>query len=157
MEFLKTCCNFFLICFVENAVSFHLAYICCSRSKNWLQSITLQSDLGLNLVNFFAFSVSMTTSKAATKPGGEIRYNFLFRSVRCSKGSLYYFQKLWNSDTFYAVTAFIWSRGDEPICYRGPLCQLPLSKRAAQLFSHTMKPVKNEKNCSSTETNNKRK
>ena len=49
------------------------------------------------------------------------------------------------------------SRGDEPICYRGPLCQLPLSKRAAQLFSHTMKPVKNEKNCSSTEANNKRK
>jgi len=39
------------------------------------------------------------------------------------------------------------TRGDEPICYRGPLCQLPLSKRAAQLFSHTMKPVKNEKNC----------
>jgi len=47
--------------------------------------------------------------------------------------------------------------GDERICYRGPLCQLPLSKRTAQLFSHTMKPVKNEKNCSSTETNNKRK
>jgi len=57
-------------------------------------SRSLQSDLGLNLVNVFAFSVSMTTSKAATKPGGEIRYNFLFRSVRCSKGSLYYFQKL---------------------------------------------------------------
>jgi len=36
-------------------------------------------------------------------------------------------------------------RGDEPICYRGPLCQLLLSKRAAQVFSHTMKPVKNEK------------
>jgi len=35
--------------------------------------------------------------------------------------------------------------GLEPICYRGPLCPLPLSKRAAQLFSHTMKPVKNEK------------
>jgi len=34
---------------------------------------------------------------------------------------------------------------DEPICYGGSLCQLPLSKRAAQLFSHTMKPVKNEK------------
>jgi len=48
------------------------------------------------------------------------------------------------------------SRGDEPICYRGPLCQLPLSKRAAQLFSHTVKSVKNEKNCSSTETYNKR-
>jgi len=45
------------------------------------------------------------------------------------------------------------TRGDEPICYRGPLRQLPLSKRDAQLFSHTMKAVKNEKNCSSTETN----
>ena len=33
------------------------------------------------------------------------------------------------------------SRGHEPICYRGPLCQLPLSNRAAHLFSHTMKPV----------------
>ena len=32
-------------------------------------------------------------------------------------------------------------RGDEPICYRGALCQLSLSNRAAQLFSHTMKPV----------------
>jgi len=51
----------------------------------------------------------------------------------------------------------ICSRGDEPICYRGPLCQLLLSKRAAQFFSHTMKPVENENNCSSTETNNKRK
>jgi len=49
------------------------------------------------------------------------------------------------------------SRGDESICDCGPLCQLPLRKRAAQLFSHTMTPVKNEKNCSSTETNNKRK
>jgi len=37
------------------------------------------------------------------------------------------------------------ARGDEPICYRGPLCQLPLSKRAAQLFCQAMKPVKNEK------------
>jgi len=35
--------------------------------------------------------------------------------------------------------------GDEPICYRGPLCRLPLSKRAAQLFSHTMKPLKTKK------------
>ena len=32
-------------------------------------------------------------------------------------------------------------RGNEPICYRGPLCQLPLSNRAAQPFSHTMKLV----------------
>jgi len=53
--------------------------------------------------------------------------------------------------------AIVCGRGDEPICYRGPLCQLPLSKRAAQHSSHNMKPVKNEKNCSSTETNNKRK
>jgi len=37
------------------------------------------------------------------------------------------------------------SRGDEPICFRGSLCELPLRKRVAQLFSHTMKPVKNEK------------
>jgi len=28
----------------------------------------------------------------------------------------------------------ICSRGDEPICYRGPLCQLLLSKRAAQFL-----------------------
>jgi len=28
----------------------------------------------------------------------------------------------------------IWIRGDEPICYRGPLYQLPLSKRAVQLL-----------------------
>jgi len=26
------------------------------------------------------------------------------------------------------------NQGDEPISYRGPLCHLPLSKRAAQLF-----------------------
>ena len=39
----------------------------------------------------------------------------------------------------------VYGRGDEPICYLGPLCQFPLSKRAAHLFSHTMKPVKNEK------------
>jgi len=26
-------------------------------------------------------------------------------------------------------------------CYRGPLCHLPLSNRAAQLFRHTIKPV----------------
>jgi len=36
-------------------------------------------------------------------------------------------------------------RGDEPICYRGPLCQLPLSNRATQLFSHTTNPVKTKK------------
>jgi len=47
--------QFFLICFVENAVSFNLAHICCSGSKNWLQSITLQSDVGLKLVNLFHF------------------------------------------------------------------------------------------------------
>jgi len=35
----------------------------------------------------------------------------------------------------------IYHRGDEPICYCGPLCQLPLSNQAAQLFSHTMKHV----------------
>jgi len=35
----------------------------------------------------------------------------------------------------------VYIRGDKPICYRRPLCLLPLSKRAAQLFSHTMKPV----------------
>jgi len=44
------------------------------------------------------------------------------------------------------------ARGDETICYRGRICQLPLSKRAAQVFSHSMKPVKNEKHCSSTES-----
>ena len=33
------------------------------------------------------------------------------------------------------------SKGDEPICNRGPLFQLPLSNRAAQHFSHTMKLV----------------
>jgi len=48
-------------------------------------------------------------------------------------------------------------RDDEPICYRRPLCQLPLNKRAAQHFSHIMKPVKNKKKRSSTETNIKRK
>ena len=35
----------------------------------------------------------------------------------------------------------LWIRGDEPICYRAPLCRLPLSNRAAQRFSHPMKPV----------------
>ena len=39
----------------------------------------------------------------------------------------------------------LYSKGDEPICSPGPLCQLPLSRRAAQLFSHNVKPVKNEK------------
>ena len=41
----------------------------------------------------------------------------------------------------------LYSRGDEPICYRGPLCHLPKSNRAAELFNHRpiMKPVKNEK------------
>ena len=46
---------------------------------------------------------------------------------------------------FRKSNEFNWTRGDEPICYRGPLCQLPLSKRAAQLFSHTIKAVKKEK------------
>jgi len=39
------------------------------------------------------------------------------------------------------VLMVVYIRGDEPICYRGPLCQLPLSNRAVKLFSHTMKPV----------------
>ena len=39
----------------------------------------------------------------------------------------------------------LYCRGDESICYCGSLCQLPLTKRATQLFSHTTKPVKNEK------------
>ena len=57
----------------------------------------------------------------------------------------------WNSP-FLIVGHSCRPGGCESICYRGPLCQLPLSNRAAQLFSHTMKPVKNEKSCSSTET-----
>jgi len=40
------------------------------------------------------------------------------------------------------------ARGDEPIWYRGPLSQLLMSKRAAQLFGHIMKPVKNDRKCS---------
>ena len=43
-----------------------------------------------------------------------------------------------------AIGSLTYIRGDEPICYRGPHCQLPLSKRAAKLFSHTTKPAKNE-------------
>jgi len=30
---------------------------------------------------------------------------------------------------------------DKPICYRGPLCSLPLSKQAAQLSSHTTRYI----------------
>ena len=41
----------------------------------------------------------------------------------------------------YCTLVMVSCSGDEPICYRGPLCQLPLSIRAAQLFNHTMKPV----------------
>jgi len=32
-------------------------------------------------------------------------------------------------------------RDDEPLCCRGPQCQLLLSKQVAQFFSQTMKPV----------------
>jgi len=45
----------------------------------------------------------------------------------------------------YHVATWAYARGNEPICYRGPLCQLPLSKRAAQLFSRTRKPAKTKK------------
>ena len=45
------------------------------------------------------------------------------------------------SAKFLDIVCIFSYRGDEPICYRGPLCQLPLSERVAQLFSHTMKPV----------------
>ena len=50
----------------------------------------------------------------------------------------------------------LYTKDVERICYCGPLCQLPLSKRTAQLFSHILKRVKNKKNCSSTETHKKR-
>ena len=55
---------------------------------------------------------------------------------------------LWNNAMFLTARLALWLvaiRGDESICYRGSLCKLPLSKRAAQLFSHTMKPVKMKK------------
>ena len=43
-------------------------------------------------------------------------------------------------DKEYGTCLSVQFRGDEPICYRRPLRQLPLSKRAAQIFSYTIKP-----------------
>ena len=40
-------------------------------------------------------------------------------------------------DLLWFWVQMLWSKAGvtKPICYRGPLCQLPLSKQAAQLFS----------------------
>jgi len=48
---------------------------------------------------------------------------------------------IWHSELFCRRYIHLQSRGDERICCLGPVCQLPLSNRAAQRFSHNMKPI----------------